>query len=52
MPSRSPNGCSRGLQAMMGVGVADYDADGWSDIFKTNFSDDTSDLYATTVTAL
>ena len=32
-------------QAGMGVGVADYDADGWFDIFKTNFSDDTSDLY-------
>ena len=32
-------------QAGMGVGVADYDCDGWLDIFKTNFSDDTSDLY-------
>ncbi len=32
-------------QAGMGVGVADYDCDGWFDIFKTNFSDDTSDLY-------
>ncbi len=32
-------------QAGMGVGVADYDGDGWFDIFKTNFSDDTSDLY-------
>jgi len=29
----------------MGVGVADYDCDGWLDIFKTNFADDTSDLY-------
>ncbi len=29
----------------MGVGVADYDCDGCFDIFKTNFSDDTSDLY-------
>ncbi len=32
-------------QAGMGVGVGDYDCDGWFDIFKTNFSDDTSDLY-------
>jgi hypothetical protein len=32
-------------QAGMGVGVADYDCDGWFDIFKTNFSDDTCDLY-------
>ena len=32
-------------QAGMGVGVADYDCDGWMDIFKTNFADDTSDLY-------
>src|SRR5436305_14173008 len=32
-------------QAGMGVGVADYDCDGRLDIFKTNFSDDTSDLY-------
>ncbi|MDR3772318.1 MAG: CRTAC1 family protein [Terracidiphilus sp.] len=32
-------------QAGMGVGVADYDCDGWLDLFKTNFADDTSDLY-------
>jgi len=32
-------------QAGMGVGVADYDCDGWFDIFKTNFADDTSNLY-------
>jgi enediyne biosynthesis protein E4 len=32
-------------QAGMGVGVADYDCDGWLDIFKTNFADDTCDLY-------
>ena len=32
-------------QAGMGIGVADYDGDGWFDIFKTNFADDTSDLY-------
>ncbi|MGA2630888.1 MAG: CRTAC1 family protein [Terriglobia bacterium] len=32
-------------QAGMGVGVADYDGDGWLDIFKTNFQDDTCDLY-------
>jgi len=32
-------------QAGMGIGVADYDCDGWLDIYKTNFSDDTPDLY-------
>src|ERR1017187_3718458 len=32
-------------QAGMGVGVADYDCDGYLDIFKTNFADDTCDLY-------
>ncbi len=32
-------------QAGMGVGVADYDCDGRFDIFKTNFADDTSNLY-------
>ncbi len=32
-------------QAGMGSTVGDYDGDGWPDIFKTNFSDDTSSLY-------
>jgi enediyne biosynthesis protein E4 len=32
-------------QAGMGVAVADYDCDGWFDIFKTNFTDDTCNLY-------
>jgi enediyne biosynthesis protein E4 len=32
-------------QAGMGVGIADYDCDGWFDIFKTNFADDTCNLY-------
>ena len=32
-------------QAGMGLAVADYDCDGWFDIFKTNFADDTCDLY-------
>ena len=32
-------------QAGMGVAVADYDCDGSFDIFKTNFADDTSNLY-------
>jgi enediyne biosynthesis protein E4 len=32
-------------QAGMGVAVSDYDCDGWFDIFKTNFADDTCNLY-------
>ena len=32
-------------QAGMGSTIADYDGDGHLDIFKTNFSDDTSTLY-------
>lgn len=32
-------------QAGMGVGVGDYDLDGYLDIFKTHFSDDTNGLY-------
>jgi enediyne biosynthesis protein E4 len=32
-------------QAGMGSTVGDYDGDGHEDIFKTNFSDDTSSLY-------
>ncbi len=35
-------------QAGMGVAAADYDCDGWLDIFKTNFSEDTSSLYHNT----
>jgi len=35
-------------QAGMGVGVGDYDCDGWFDIFKTNFADDTCNLYHNT----
>jgi enediyne biosynthesis protein E4 len=32
-------------QAGMGAHAGDYDGDGWLDIIKTNFSDDTSTLY-------
>jgi len=32
-------------QAGMGLAVGDYDCDGWLDIFKTNFADDTCNLY-------
>ncbi len=32
-------------QAGMGVDFGDYDNDGWSDLVKTNFSDDTNNLY-------
>jgi enediyne biosynthesis protein E4 len=35
-------------QAGMGVTAGDYDHDGWLDIFKTNFSGDTSTLYHNT----
>src|SRR5437667_855588 len=32
-------------QAGMGAHAVDYDGDGWLDIIKTNFSDDTANLY-------
>ncbi len=32
-------------QAGMGASAGDYNCDGWMDIFKTNFSDDTASLY-------
>ncbi len=32
-------------QAGMGIDTADYDNDGWPDIVKTNFSDDSNNLY-------
>jgi hypothetical protein len=32
-------------QAGMGVAIGDYDCDGWMDIFKTNFSEDSANLY-------
>jgi hypothetical protein len=32
-------------QAGMGIDTADYDRDGWPDIAKTNFSDDSNNLY-------
>jgi enediyne biosynthesis protein E4 len=32
-------------QAGMGIDSADYDNDGWPDIAKTNFSDDTNNLF-------
>jgi hypothetical protein len=32
-------------QAGMGADVGDYDGDGWLDIVRTNFSDDTTTLY-------
>jgi hypothetical protein len=44
---RSGCACSEDgrVQAGMGVGVGDYDADGWFDIFKTNFEEDSDNLY-------
>ena len=33
-------------QAGMGVGVGDFDRNGWLDIVKTNFAGDTTSLYA------
>jgi hypothetical protein len=35
-------------QAGMGVGVGDFDRNGWLDIVKTNFAGDTTSLYANT----
>jgi enediyne biosynthesis protein E4 len=32
-------------QAGMGLAVGDYDGDGWLDIYKTNFTEDTCTLY-------
>ncbi len=32
-------------QGGMGIGVGDYDCDGWLDIVKTNYSDQTANLY-------
>jgi enediyne biosynthesis protein E4 len=44
-----PSGCAYSEdgqeQAGMGATAGDYNCDGWLDIFKTNFSDDTSNLY-------
>jgi len=34
-----------GAQAGMGVSAGDYNRDGWLDIVKTNFDDDTTSLY-------
>jgi hypothetical protein len=33
-------------QAGMGVGIGDFDRNGWMDILKTNFAGDTTSLYA------
>ncbi len=35
-------------QAGMGVGIGDFDRNGWLDILKTNFAGDTTSLYANT----
>ena len=44
-----PSGCAYSEdgqeQAGMGASAGDYNCDGWLDIFKTNFSDDTCSLY-------
>ncbi|HEV2491931.1 MAG TPA: CRTAC1 family protein [Terriglobia bacterium] len=39
-------------QAGMGATAGDYDCDGWLDIFKTNFSEDTCSLYRNTGNAV
>ncbi len=44
-----PAGCALSedgkTQGGMGIGVGDYDCDGWLDILKPNFSDETISLY-------
>src|SRR5262249_48556232 len=42
---RAPGGGDGGAQAGMGVSAGDYNRDGWLDIVKTNFDDDTTSLY-------
>src|SRR6516225_1467052 len=34
-----------GMQGGMGVAVGDYDCDGWLDLVKTNYADQTANLY-------
>ena len=47
--SRVPAGCAFDESGValsgMGVGVGDYDADGWLDIVRTNFSEQVTTLY-------
>jgi hypothetical protein len=47
-----PAGCAYDAdgreESGMGVAAADYDGDGWLDIFKTNFSDEPASLYHNT----
>ena len=41
----SPTAADGREQAGMGIDSADYDNDGWPDIIKANFSDDTNNLF-------